>query len=67
MECKLLELLQLFLLKICKFTNFAVPLRSIPTFEGVYPARSVSKGSFLGRFLTYLNSVYCALCLTHET
>ena len=46
---KLLKLLKLFPLKICISANFVVPLHSIPTLEGVCPAKSVSQRFFLGR------------------
>ena len=57
----------LFTSKICISANFIVPLQPNPTLEGNMSCeKRFAKGLSLGRFLTYLNSVYCALRLINR-
>ena len=63
MECKLLELIKLFPLKICKFTNFAVPLQPNPMLEGnmSYEKRFAKVLSWVG--FGHIKIAFIALCV----
>gem|GEM_PF-1981394 len=51
----------------CTSANFSVPLQPNPTLEGNMSCeKRFAMVLSLGRFLTYLNSVYCALRLTNR-